>query len=151
MSREESRGDNTRSAHPPTFWGRLTLAVSLLIVLSVAGALIWHGITNARPADEDAAPRAEAEIRISATRSHRGIWHLPLRVRNTGNVALEMVRVRVTLTDGAGRMDEREVDFEYLAEGAMGEAIIVSENPPEQAKPKAEVLSYKVRRSARGY
>jgi uncharacterized protein (TIGR02588 family) len=151
----EKKGDQNASrdkaAHPPTIWEWLTLVVSSVIILAVVGALIWHARTNARPTDANASPRAEVEIRPRDARRVGETWMIPLRVRNTGNVALELVQVRVTLTREDGKPDEREIDFVYLAEGAAEEAVVVSSTPPEQAKPKAEVLSFKLKRNARGY
>jgi uncharacterized protein (TIGR02588 family) len=147
----DGQGASEEDPGPPTLWEWLTLGVSLLIVLTLAGLLWWQSRNTARPNQPDAVPLATAEIRTAEVHQRDNVYLLPLRVRNVGNIALESVKVRVTLRDRDGKEDEREVEFAVLPEGATEEAFIVSPTPPKSAKPEAEVLSFQTRPLARGY
>lgn len=144
-------GAEDEPPHPTTVWEWMTLAGSILVVLIIAGALVWHAVTSSRPGHTDAQMRITAEIVTKDVRSEGSRYLIPVQVRNTGNVALQTVTVRVTLIGKDGKPDERELDFDFLAEGATEEAMVVSETPPDTAKPKTEVLSFHTRRNPRGY
>jgi uncharacterized protein (TIGR02588 family) len=74
-----------------------------------------------------------------------------VELRNSGNVPLENVEVRVTLRGPDGRPEEAEMSFSYVAEGGREGAFVVSEAAPEAARPEAKVVSFHTRRDSRGY
>jgi uncharacterized protein (TIGR02588 family) len=148
---EGEQSEQNSDEQPTSIWEWLTLVVSGLIVAAVVGSLLWFGSKNGSPNPAETVPTITVRLETDKARSQENVHYIPLRVENKGRIAVEAVKVRVTLNDANGKPDEREVEFDILPEGASEAALIVSPVPPEKAQPKAEVLNFKVREKARGF
>lgn len=131
---------------------KLTFWLSLLIVLGLFGFLAFRTVTETRPGSPSARPGVSVQIDTNRARPiNRMQWALPLIVRNSGNLALEEVMVRVTSTDKDGEKRDVDLSFAYLAEGAEETAFVIFPASPEVTKPEATVTAFKTQRNARGY
>lgn len=131
---------------------RVTFWVSVLVVAALFGFLVFRAFTATKPGSQDAKPGVT--VRIDSAKIQKmddAHWTIPITVRNSGNLPLEEVSVRVTTIEKDGKEQEMDLSFAYLAEGASETAYIVTPNAPEDAKPKATVTAFKTQRNARGY
>lgn len=131
---------------------RVTFWLSLLIVLALFGFLVFRAFTETAPGSPNAKPGVSVQIDTKKARPLNGTrWIFPITVRNSGNLALEEVMVRVTTTDKSGKEQDVDLSFAYLAEGAEETAFVVGPASPEVAQPEATVTAFKTQRNARGY
>ena len=112
----------------PDWIERLATAISAAIVLAVVAVLVWDAVHPDRP------PALEAS---SGTPKAVGKqWHVPITVRNAGDVAVQEVNVRVVLerpdtaaTDVDIRIDwlpgrsEREIDAVFATDPSRGKLV----------------------------
>ena len=122
--------------------------MSLLLVLTLFGFLFWRTIRTA----PTPAPNVSVSLLSKAARPINDVrYAVPVTVKNTGNIALEEVQVRVTATGADGKPSDTDFSFNYLAEGATETAFVVLQTAPETAKPAARVTGFKAGGAARGY
>jgi uncharacterized protein (TIGR02588 family) len=112
----------------PDWVERLATLISALVVLAVVAVLVWDAVHPDRP------PALEAS---SGTPKPVGRhWHVPITVRNAGDVAVQEVSVRVALerpdaaaTDVDIRIDwlpgrsEREIDAVFATDPSRGRLV----------------------------
>jgi len=77
-------------------------------------------------------------------------WLIPVSVRNTSELAVKEVMLRATYRTKSGEQDA-DVSFAYLAGGTSGDAFVVTDLPPQEAKMRVFVLTLQTQRKARGY
>lgn len=126
---------------------KVTLTVSVFIVLSLVGFLAYQGFAPR----QTGLPMAEARVLRDRARQHGETWVIPVEVKNTGGVPLNEVSVSVEMIGADGQKAEVEMIFGYLAERAAEEAFVVADQEPSRAKPQARVRSFKTQRNAQGY
>ena len=115
----------------------VTLAISSLIVLSLIGLTTYFYLTASN------APTAvEVEPRLSEMYQAGSRYYLPLTIRNTGGETGEEVRVRISVTDPAGRQEAAEVMVTFLAGGGSSKAVAAFGSDPRQGQVEAVVVSY---------
>ena len=129
MSRKK-RGESASSPRTPAEW--VSLAVSLLLLACVVGAIIWLWVKE--PAGP---PRFEVER--AAVRVEAGLYHLPVAVTNVGGEAAGQVRVEGRLSTG-GQEERPATTIEFLPVRAREEAVLIFRGDPSGAS--VEVVSY---------
>ena len=149
MDRRTRRRDEDRIGN--SLPERLTFWSSLVVVLTLLGFLGYHGVVAESPGDRGWSPMADARVLPEHATQNGARWAIPVQLRNTGNVPLENVAVKVTLRGADGRSEEADLSFSYIAEGGREDAFVVSEAGPAEARPEAKVVSFQTRRDARGY
>ena len=131
-SQRRDPGTGSRSAAE---W--ITLSISAFIVLALIGLTSYFSLTApGTPA------QVEVEPRLAETRPAGTHFYLPIVVRNTGGETGEEVRIRVTLTDPAGRAEESELLFQFLAGGSSARAVVAFTSDPRLGNLQAGVISY---------
>ena len=124
-----SDNEDTRPAPKAPDWiERLATLISAAVVLAVVAVLGWDAVHPDRPPALEAASGTP-----KAVGQH---WHVPITVRNTGDVAVQEVNVRVALerpdtadTDVDIRIDwlpgrsEREIDAVFATDPSRGKLV----------------------------
>ncbi len=128
---------------------RVTFWVSVFLVLSLFGFLAFRAVRDGQGGEK--LPKITAVVETNkAKRMDATHWLVPVSVRNTGELAVEEMLMRVTYRTKNGEQDA-DISFAYLAGGAQGDALIVTDLPPQEAKVRVFVLTLQTQRKARGY
>ncbi len=150
--KEPEEAENKKEKGSDSAPERMTFWLSVLIVSVLFGFLGFRAFTTTKPDSPAAKPGVTVRVDTVNVRKMDGEhWAIPITVRNSGNLPLEEVSVRVTTIGKDGKAEEIDLSFAYLAEGASEEAFVVTPNAPEDAKPEASVTAFKTQRNARGY
>jgi len=128
MSRK--KGESAPSPRTPAEW--VALALSLLLLACVVGAVVWLWATE--PAGP---PRFEVER--GAVRVEGGLFHLPVALTNVGGEAAGQVRLEGRPA-GGGQEERPATTIEFLPVGAREEAVLIFRADPSRAS--VEVVSY---------
>lgn len=145
-------GDKQKKEKHDSIPERVTFWVSVLIVIALFGFLAFRAFKETKPGSQDAKPGVTVQIDSARVQKMDDThWTIPITVRNSGNLPLEEVSIRVMTIGKDGKEQEIDLSFAYLAEGASETAYIVTPNAPEDAKPEAAVMAFKTQRNARGY
>lgn len=115
----------------------VTLAISSLLVLGLIAVTSYLYLTaSSDPAAVTVQPNL-TELYQSGNR-----FYLPVTIRNTGGETAEEVRVRITLTDPAGRTETSELQIQFLAGGGSSRAVAAFASDPRQGQLDAAVISF---------
>lgn len=152
MSGEKESEDKPEESVHDALPERVTFWASVLVVVALFGFLAFRAFTTTKPDSTDAKPSVTAKVDSARVgKMDERHWAIPITVRNSGNVPLEEVSVRVTTRGEDGKERETDLAFGYLAEGASEDAFVVTRTAPDQAKPEVDVTAFKAQRNARGY
>jgi|GEM_PF-3582334 Protein of unknown function (DUF2393). len=149
--------DEQKSQGPPSLPERVSFVVTLLIVLTVVGALAADALSarSRRAAAGPPAPMAEARIDWGGVaekrEGERRCWLVPITVANVGQVPLVEVGVVVEVVQPDGEAKEADVTLTYLAERARETVYVVAERRPVPETVSARVATLRIRQNARGY
>lgn len=130
--REEA--DRSRESTGPDWVERLATIISALLVLGVVAVLVWDAVHADRPASLDVSTG-----RPSAVGRH---WHVPIVVRNSGDVAVQEVNVSVSLQHPDTTVRDIDIRIDWLpgrSERAIDAVFAVD---PSRGKLTAEVQSF---------
>lgn len=140
--RGDDRSTRGRAELPPQPPGqqvaeRITFAVSLAIVLAVAGFVLYQQLFGGdRPATIVATPRLEA------VRQQGGLYYLPIRVANEGDETAEAIRINAALANGQGTPEVVELEIDLLAGGGKANGTAIFRNDPTRGELTVRVTSY---------
>lgn len=126
--------DREHGRRQPDWVERLATAVSGLIVLAVIAVLVWDAVHPDRPPALDAssgAPRAVGRQ-----------WHVPITVRNTGDVAVQEVNVRVALERPDTSATEVDIRIDWLPGRSEREIDAVFGSDPSRGRLTTQVQSF---------
>jgi uncharacterized protein (TIGR02588 family) len=127
-----SRKEQSSPALPRTPAEWVALSVSLLLLASVVGVILWLWVK------EPTGP-AQFKVERGMARSEAGLYHLPVAVTNVGGSAAGQVKVEGRLS--VGGKDERPVTtIEFLPVQAREEIVLIFRGEPSGAS--VEVISY---------
>lgn len=130
----------------PSLPERVTLVLSLLIVLGLIGYIAFHHFFV-----ESGAPRAQARILLDQAWETDGQWTVPVEILNASDLPLEEVTVQVEMSTPTGEPAEVSLTASYLPERGREEIYVVTEVEPRRAKMKATIQSFKTQKDASGY
>lgn len=130
MSRK-GQGESASPTRTPAEW--VSLAVSLLLLACVVGAILWLW------AEEPTGP-PRFEVERAAARAEAGLFHLPVAVKNVGGEAAGQVRLEGRLVTG-GREERPAATIDFLPVGAREEVVLIFRGDPSGAS--VEVVSYR--------
>ena len=125
---------------------KVTLFVSLGVVLGLIGFIAWHGVFV-----EKGKPAVEVRALAGKAWQQGDQWTIPIEIRNDSDLPLEDVQVKVEMTTPDGDRADVAVEAAYLAVRGVEEAYVLSELPPRQAGIVVRVESFKTREGGRGY
>lgn len=111
---------------------RVTMVVSLLVVLVVVGLLVYDfAITGDTP------PLIAVEVDHAAVQQEEGGYYLPVTVTNRGEQTAEDVTIHFVLEREDGRSESTSLTFRFLAPGERSEGTLIF-----NADPTAGNLTY---------
>ena len=133
MTEQESR-ERQHESSGPDWVERLATIVSGLLVLGVIAVLLWDAVHPDRP------PALEASTGTpTAVGRH---WHVPIIVKNSGDVAVQEVNVSVSLAHPDTTVRDIDIRIDWLpgrSERAIDAVFAVD---PSRGKLTAEVQSF---------
>ena len=108
--------------------------VSGVLVLAVVAVLVWDAWHPDRPPTLDA---------TAGTPKHVGThWHVPITVRNTGDVGVQEIGVGVALTGADTTVNDVTIRIDWLPGRSEREVYAVFPVDPARGKLSAEVQSF---------
>lgn len=132
--RQEASERRTRSLAEIT-----VLLLTLAVVLFMIGYSIYHALTAAgTPPFITATPHFDRIIRRD------GVYLLPVTVRNQTRPTVENATVTVTSRRPDGRVDERQLQFDFLVEEDALTGYVVFPYRPQPEQVQVEVSSFRM-------
>lgn len=131
---EKERSERPQESSSPDWVERLATIISALLVLGVIAVLVWDAVHPDRPASLDVSTG-----RPTAVGRH---WHVPIVVRNSGDVAVQEVNVSVSLQHPDTTVRDIDIRIDWLpgrSERAIDAVFAVD---PSRGKLTAEVQSF---------
>ena len=131
---EKARSERPQQSSGPDWVERLATITSALLVLGVIAVLVWDAVHPDRPASLDVSTG-----RPTAVGRH---WHVPIVVRNSGDVAVQEVNVSVSLQHPDTTVRDIDIRIDWLpgrSERAIDAVFAVD---PSRGKLTAEVQSF---------
>ena len=107
----------------------ITLAVSILIVLSVTGYIVYDLV-----AGSNVDPTIEVIPHYEEMRAEQGAFYLPITVVNHGGRTAEDVSIQFLLQGTEGRSQSTSLTFRFLAPGERSEAVLIFDDNPEEGR-----------------
>ena len=132
MTERDATTEEAESA--PDWLERLATWISALLVLAVIGVLVWDAAHPDRPAALEASsgtPKAVGQR-----------WHVPIMVRNSGDVAVQDVAVTVALQRPDTTVKDVEIHIDWVPGRSQREVDAVFGVDPSVGKLTAEVQSF---------
>jgi len=133
MTEKETEGD-AQEARPPDWVERLATLISALLVLAVVAVLVWDAVHPDRPASLDASAGTPRKVGTH--------WHVPIVVRNSGDVAVQEVNVSVGLEHPDTAVKGIDVRIDWLPGRSQREIDAVFAVDPSRGKLRADVESF---------
>ena len=118
----------------PDWLERTATWISALLVLGVVAVLVWDATHADRPPSLDASARAPRAVGHS--------WHVPITVRNSGDVAVQEVAVTVGLEHPDTTVQDVGIRIDWLPGRSEREVDAVFRVDPSRGKVSAEVESF---------
>ncbi|MBX5445196.1 hypothetical protein [Sphaerobacter sp.] len=115
----------------------ITLGISLLIVATVIGLIVYAYVTRG-----STPPIIDASAPVDRVRQVQDRYYLPIEVRNSGGQTAKDVRVAISLTTPDGRTETAEVLIDFLAGDETAQATAVFTHDPRQGTVTVGVISY---------
>jgi uncharacterized protein (TIGR02588 family) len=131
---EKERSERPQQSSGPDWVERLATIISAVLVLGVVAILVWDAVHPDRPASLDVSAG-----RPTAVGRH---WHVPIVVRNSGDVAVQEVNVSVSLQHPDTTVRDIDIRIDWLpgrSERAIDAVFAVD---PSRGKLTAEVQSF---------
>ena len=131
---EQQREERPAQRPGPDWLERLATLISAALVLAVVAVLVWDAVHPDRPAALDAstgAPRAVGRQ-----------WHVPIIVRNSGDVAVQEVNVSVGLEHPDTSVRDIDIRIDWLPGRSQREIDAVFPVDPSRGHLTAQVQSF---------
>ena len=127
-----TRAEKKASAAPKSTAEWVSLAVSIIILSGFVGTIIWLWF------NQPTGP-AQFQVQRGVVRNETGLFHLPVKVTNTGGMAVGQVRVEGKLNN-QGQEETTVTTIDFLPVRAQEEVVLVFRNEPSGAV--VQVVSY---------
>lgn len=136
MSESNRESESRGEGRSPAEW--VTFGVSLSVVATIAGLVIWDWLTV-----RDAPPVVAVE-RDGDIRAEGGQFYVPFKVTNTGGSTAESVQVVAELRVGGSVGEGGEQEFDFLSGGETERGEFVFSRPPNAGELRLRVAGYKL-------
>ncbi len=129
-----SKAGKNASAAPKSTAEWVSLAISLVILLGIVGAIVWLWIHQ---------PTGPPQFKVErgTVRNEAGLFHLPVTVTNIGGLAVGQVRVEGKLNN-QGQEEIAVTTLDFLAVRAEEEVVLIFRSEPSGAV--VQVVSYRL-------
>lgn len=137
---EESARDESIGNRGRTTAGKVTTAISILLIVALAAALLYEGYATGQsePAVLTAAVRtAEIEQRGDS-------FYIPIEIRNDGDQTVEEVAVGMELLDGDTIIEEAEAVIPIISEAESVMVVFVVSEDPSTLTIDASITTYQI-------
>ena len=141
--RTPTRGkqDGSRNGRPA---GRklaewVTTGVSLVLVLGVAGFLIYEGMNQ-----DSMFVGADVKVLVEQAVERGGKYVVPIRVENQARRTLKDFKVRVTYRSASGERESEDVVIDYVGERASATVYVYIDRDPRGAEMEARASGYRL-------
>ena len=131
---EREEGATPRKSPGPDWVERLATIVSAVLVLGVIAVLLWDAAHPDRPPALDVSTGTP-----TAVGRH---WHVPIIVRNSGDVAVQEVSVSVSLQHPDTTVRDIDIRIDWLPGRSQRAIDAVFAVDPSRGKLTAEVQSF---------
>jgi uncharacterized protein (TIGR02588 family) len=121
------------------FAEHVTLGVSVLVVISIAGFLV-------RGALQDRPPVVPVDVRVltSDARQAGGRYVVPVEVRNQGRRTIKDLKVRVAHAAQDGTRETGDVTLDFVPASAVQKVYLYFDRPPRDLRVEAAPFSYQL-------
>lgn len=117
----------------------ITLSVSTLLILGIAGYLVYEMTRSGGPH-----VTVEARVLFAEVRHEGGRHILPIEIENPGRRTLRDVQIEVRLRPPNGPRETRELTIDYLGEKARQKVYLYLDWPPKPGSVRVAPLLYRV-------
>lgn len=131
---EKEIGEHQQRSSGPDWVERLATIISAVLVAAVVAVLAWDAVHPDRPVSLD--------VSTGTPRAVGRHWHVPIVVRNSGDVAAQEVNVSVSLHHPDTTVRDIDIRIDWLpgrSERAIDAVFAVD---PSRGKLTAEVQSF---------
>lgn len=115
---------------------RLTLGISLLLLIGLLGGLLWLETRRG-----DAPARVEVDAHFDSTYEHDEQWYLPVTIRNAGDRAAGTLRVDIVRPVEGEQPEVAELEYTFVAGGEEVEGAVVFDERPTASTVEVDVVS----------
>jgi uncharacterized protein (TIGR02588 family) len=137
VSQDQREDTDSQEGNGHSFAEWVTLAISSLLVLGLVALTSYLFMTaSSDPAAVTVQPNLNEVYQAGAR------FYLPITALNPGGETATDVRVRVTLTDAASRVETSEFQIQFLAGGASSRGVASFGSDPRQGQLEAAVVSF---------
>ena len=117
----------------------VSLGLSVLLILSLAGFLTTRGLRSEPPFIA-----AEIRPRVEQARRLGERFVLPVELSNPSPRTLRNLRAEVEFTPEGGEPEKREIEIDYLGQGATQTVYLYLDEDPAGLRIEATPLSYRL-------
>ncbi|HEY2800021.1 MAG TPA: hypothetical protein VGI85_05470 [Chthoniobacterales bacterium] len=110
-------------------------AVSLLLVLGMAGVLVWESFSLGKK-------EADPEMELGPSAAHGDYFAVPATVVNRGDGTAASVQLEVLLKLPGRETEKGEFQLQYLPRHATRHAWVTFRHDPREGKLEPRVLGY---------
>ncbi len=136
-SDEKSRPGNDPPRPARSIAQRVTLGISLLIVVGVVALIAYQQVAGGnRP------PTIDVQWQLQNVRQEAGVYYVPVEVTNRGDATAEDVRIRPAFTAGGDRRELAELVIPFLAGGETVEGTIALPEDPARGTLTVTSISF---------
>ena len=107
----------------------VALAVSVLIVLGLAGLVIYQEVVRGTEP-----PVIEVQPKLEEVRQEGGAYYVPINIANKGEVTAEDIEVQMSLEIEGEEPEMIAFAVKFLAGGETEEQTVVFQNDPAEGK-----------------
>src|SRR5687768_5825185 len=132
MSQEESsnkQGAGKGEGKKASTAERITLGISVLIVLALAALVIYQQIAGGTEP-----PVIEVQPRLEEIRQEGGAYYVPIDISNKGELTAEDVEVQMSLEIDGEEPETIAFAVKFLAGGETGQQTVVFQNNPAEGE-----------------
>ena len=129
---DESRDASEEPA--PDVLERLVSWVSLLLLLSAAGFLVWEGTRREAP--------PAFQTQIQKIWSSDGRHYVRIGIRNTGDESVQTLGVQVALLDGNRTVAASDAQLSWLPSHSERQAVVIFNKDPRLFELRVQLKGY---------
>ena len=117
----------------------VTTGVSLVLVLGVAGFLVYEGMNQ-----DSKFVGAEVKVLVEQAVERGGKFVVPVRVENRARRTLKDFKVLVTYRSASGERQSEDVVIDYVGERASATVYVYIDRDPRGAEVEAKAAGYRL-------
>ena len=121
----------------PAEW--VTMGLSVVLVLGVAGFLVYEGMNQ-----DSLFVGAEVKVLAEQAVERRGKFVVPVRVENPARRTLKDFKIRVTYQAAGGGPETEDVVIDYVGERASVTVYVYLDRDPRAARVEARAVGYRL-------